>query len=188
MQHYSMTAAELDALVALFYPDPSLLGEFQWIHQDALPPLSRKLLAHDQHMTVTVESFHRDEVDVEALAINNADSSQYRRKIVLRRRRDRQPVLFGIVRMDLTVMEPSVADEIRQLGKPLGSILIAHNVLRSVELVALWEVVAGNDLAEILNVAAGTVLFGRTARIYCNGEPAIELLEIVTSDDSPKTN
>jgi hypothetical protein len=31
----------------------------------------------------------------------------------------------------------------------------------------------------LLGVPEGTTTFGRTAMIHCNGEPAVELLEIV---------
>jgi hypothetical protein len=58
-------------------------------------------------------------------------------------------------------------------------VLIQHNVFRQVELIALWKVTAGAELARLLEIAPGTTTYGRTARIFCDGEPAIELLEIV---------
>ena len=43
----------------------------------------------------------------------------------------------------------------------------------------------GEDLAAIFGVTPGSVTYGRTALIYCNGKPAVELLEIVAPADSP---
>jgi len=63
----------------------------------------------------------------------------------------------------------------------LGRILVQHNVLRNVELVGLWEIRAGRELAAFLGVPRETTVYGRTALIHCNGEPAVELLEIVTA-------
>jgi hypothetical protein len=63
--------------------------------------------------------------------------------------------------------------------KPLGRVLIEHQVLREVELLELWQVFCGPVLSELFSVSQDTVTYGRTAMIHCNGEPAIELLEIV---------
>ena len=66
--------------------------------------------------------------------------------------------------------------------------LIDHNVLREVQFDALWRVQPGPDLCRLFGLSAQPAgkntepqtVYGRTALIYCNGEPAIELLEIVT--------
>ena len=63
---------------------------------------------------------------------------------------------------------------------PLGRVLIDHNVLREVQLSSLWKLQPGEELRRILNTSEGQLIYGRTALIYCNGEPAVELLEIVT--------
>jgi hypothetical protein len=34
-------------------------------------------------------------------------------------------------------------------------------------------------LATLLGIATSSTIYGRTALIYCDGEPAVELLEIV---------
>jgi hypothetical protein len=43
----------------------------------------------------------------------------------------------------------------------------------------LYQVSCGPRLAEFFGVQQGDYTFGRTALIYCDREPAIELLEIV---------
>ena len=65
---------------------------------------------------------------------------------------------------------------------PLGRVLINHGVLRRVELSQLWKVVPGVDLCSLFKLDQAVDTYGRTAIIYCDGEPAIELLEIVAPE------
>jgi phenylpyruvate tautomerase PptA (4-oxalocrotonate tautomerase family) len=69
-----------------------------------------------------------------------------------------------------------------QRQAPLGRVLIQHNVLREVQLTSLWRINPAEELRNLLDLPAGQIIYGRTALIYCNGEPAVELLEIVTPD------
>lgn len=169
---------DLDELVSLFYDDPARLGEFQEVQAADLPAAERKLLAHDEHMTVTVESFHGSLVDVKVLA-TQTELPHYSRMIVLRRQSDGRVVLFGLVRLNLDLLDAAVREEILSQRTPLGRVLIEHDVLRAVELVSLWRITVGPDLARYLGVPEGTVAYGRTALIHCNADPAVELLEIV---------
>jgi chorismate-pyruvate lyase len=169
---------ELDALVDLFYAERAALGEFQEVAEAQLPAVAQRLLAHDQHMTVTVEDFHACPVSVEVLQ-TNITATHYSRKIVLRRQTDDAIVLFGLVRLNLSVLSPDVRAEIESQLTPLGHILIAHNVLRTVRLLSLWQVAPAEELRGLLALAPSTFCYGRTALIYCDGVPAVELLEIV---------
>jgi chorismate-pyruvate lyase len=169
---------DLDDLVSIFYSDPAELGEFEPVEPDEMPPSSRDRLAHDDHMTVTVESHHGSPVDVEVLDCR-IELPYYSRKIVLHRQTDGKVVQFGIVRLDFRFLDDQVQQEILAQDAPLGRILIEHNVLRKVELVGLWKIRAGRDLAGFLGVSPETTVYGRTALIHCNDEPAVELLEIV---------
>jgi hypothetical protein len=58
-------------------------------------------------------------------------------------------------------------------------VLIDHNVLREVQLASLYRVVPGPDLCQLFGLPASLATYGRTAFIYCDGFPAVELLEIV---------
>ena len=73
-----------------------------------------------------------------------------------------------------------VRREIESRQTPLGRVLINHNVLRQVELVQLWRIMPGPDLRTQLAIPADVpTVYGRTALIHCNGQPAVELLEVV---------
>jgi chorismate-pyruvate lyase len=171
--------AELSALVGLFYQSPAELATFEQTAAEKLPDIYRRLLAHEHHMTVTVEEFHRSHVNVQVLEAKPSGNS-YSRRILLSRQTDGGVVQFGIVRLNWDYFSPAVRHEIENQQAPLGRILIAHNVLRQIELVGLWRVQAGPDLARLFGMSPGDITYGRTAIIHCNGEPAVELLEIVT--------
>lgn len=170
---------ELDALVQLFYDDSSRLGEFAPAGFGSLPAPYGALLDHDEHMTVTVERFHGCPVDVEALE-RQATPTHYSRKILLRRSTDGVVVQFGLVRLTKSALSPAVLAEIESERTPLGRVLIENGVLRNVLLVSLWKIEPGVELRSLFDIGPETTCYGRSAFIYCDGLPAVELLEIVT--------
>ena len=172
-------APDLDTLLHLFYQDTAEFGVVEAISADDMPTVARKLLDHEHHMTVTVEDHHHCEVDVQVLETLFTGQA-YSRKILLTKQTDRTVVQFGIVRLNFEFLATHIQQEIQAENTPLGRILINHNVLRRGELSQLWEIQAGQDLAELFRITPGITVYGRTAWIYCNGEPAIELLEVVT--------
>ena len=169
---------ELDTLVSIFYDGLTPLGAFREITSEEMPESPRRLLAHNHHMTVTVEEFHQSPVDVRVIETDGTDDA-YSRKIELTRTSDHEVVQFGIVRLDLTVLDDPVRKEIESQTIPLGRVLINHNVLREVKLQHLFRIRAGEVLSNSFGVNRDEDVFGRTAMIWCNGSPAIELLEIV---------
>lgn len=174
---------ELDDLIALFYRSHEELGKFTRCAADECPAEYQAMLAHESHMTVTVERRHQCEVDVEVLDSRTTET-HYLRKIILRRKSDRRVVQFGIVRLATAALQPAVRDEIMAQKIPLGRVLINHDVLRHVHLSGLWKVVCGAELAAMFVVEPGRVSYGRTALIFCDGEPAVELLEVVAPENS----
>jgi chorismate-pyruvate lyase len=172
---------ELSLLISLFYQQPEHLGKFREVSIDDVPQACAQLLAHNHHMTVTVERFHGGAVDLKVLA-SKLEGERYWRKIVLTRQSDGHVVMFGIVRLNLGVLAPRVRTEVESMKTPLGRILIDNHVWRVVKLLNLYEIEPGEDLRRSMNLNRGQICFGRTALIYCDGAPAIELLEIVAGD------
>lgn len=170
---------ELTALAELFYPSVDALAEFVEVSEDELPATPRELLWHDAHMTVTVEAHHNSPVNVRVLDTHTTPT-HYSRRILLTRESDGRVVQFGIVRLNSTFLGDDVREEIESQRTPLGRILIEHNVLRDVRLLSLWRIEPGSDLMDAFGLSTHETCYGRTAFIYCNGLPAVELLEIVT--------
>ena len=154
----------------------SQLCDFESVTSVA-PPYDR-LLDHCKHMTVTIESHYGQQVDVQVHRCQRRDN-WYAREITLVTQESKRIVQYGIVRLDVSALDKEVWEQIESESIPLGRVLIEHNVLREVQLCGLWKIHAGPSLAALLHVATGEVLYGRTALIYCDGAPAIELLEIV---------
>jgi chorismate-pyruvate lyase len=178
MNQASDSMPDLNDLVSLFYDDSSQLGVFDEVAAEEMPEVYRGLLAHEEHMTVTVEAFHHSPVDVVVLATKVA-SPHYSRKILLNRESDAGVVQFGIVRLNTDYVDAEVRREIESQQIPLGRVLINHNVLRQVQLTSLWRIKPGPDLCKLFGLEKMVETYGRTALIYCNGEPAVELIEIV---------
>jgi hypothetical protein len=170
---------ELEELAALF-PEPAgavLYLSAEHVAKEATPEPYHHMLVHEHHMTISMEEWHVCRVDVDVLA-SRFENGLYLRKIVLRKSGTDQPVQFGYVRFNLDLVTPGVRAEILEEKVPLGRVLIQHNVFRHVDLGAILRFTAGTRLAEYLKMPVGGITYGRLATIFCNGIPAIDLLEI----------
>jgi chorismate-pyruvate lyase len=174
--------AELNALIRLFYPDPAQVARFEAVRAAGMPAPYRRLLHHEHHMTVTVERFYGEPVNVHVVE-SHEDGRRYWRQILLARQSDDYVVQFGIVRLELSCLDSPVRRAIEARAAPLGRILIEHHVMREVQLLAVWRVNMGPALKRLMPARVADVTYGRTALIHCNGEPAVELLEIVAPVD-----
>ncbi len=162
-------------LLALFYSDENVPCELSPAAA-AMPGGYRTLLDHEKHMTVTVEAFYDDLVDVKVLAVES-DENYYARKILLTKKSDGKVVQFGVVRLNRNLIPPAALAEIESQRTPLGRVLIEQNVMREVKLDALWHVTPDTELKELFGSDLPT--YGRSARLHVNSESAVELLEIV---------
>ena len=170
---------ELKALVNLFYLSFDELAEFEEVTEDELSETARQLLWHDEHMTVTLEAHHGCPVDLHVLN-THVTPTHYSRRILLTRQSDGEVVQFGIARLSFGFLGTDIRQQIESQEAPLGHILIEHNVLRHVRPLSLWKITAGPDLRKLFGLTDAETCYGRTALIYCNGLPAVELLEVVT--------
>lgn len=173
---------DVAGLAELFYPTVDSLGEFVEVDSMAMPEAYRVLLAHEHHMTVTVEAHHGCPVDVLVFE-EHAGEAVYARKILLTRTSDGRVVQFGIVRIHWRYVSAAVRHDIETQATPLGRILIAHDVMRRIHVASLYRVAPSDHLADMMRLAEPRVTYGRTAMIYCDDQPAIELLEIVAPED-----
>ena len=178
----SVGEVHLEELLDEFYCDPASHGQLgTFAKASDIPEPFNRLLNHNKHMTVTVEAFHGESVSVNVHR-HHVRENWYSREITLVTDETKRIVQYGIVRLNISALAPPVWHQIESQDMPLGRVLIEHNVLREVQLCQLWCVQAGPCLAEKMHRVIGQTFYGRTALIYCDGEPAIELLEIVTGN------
>jgi hypothetical protein len=177
-----MSADVSPDLAELFaqFPPAADLPTHQKIPAEDVPPPFHGLLCHEEHMTVTVEAYHGDLVDVRVLA-RRLQPPYYSRKIVLPLRRSGRVVLFGIVRVNLDYCAPPVREQILAERTPFGRVLIEHNVLRRIEPTAYLRLKPGPAQLAWFGLQEPAPLYGRLAIIHCDDQPAVELLEVVVA-------
>jgi hypothetical protein len=170
--------ADALTLVDLF-PSFALRPRMELVASAEVPPPYRDLLVHNHHMTVTVEAFHHDRVNVRILERSQTDDC-YARRILLTKQSDDTVVQFGIARIRLQYCSEPVRGAILEGKTPLGRILIENNVLREIVPMAFLRVMPGPAIAEWFGPQLGLVVtYGRLGAIHCDEKPAIEVLEIV---------
>ncbi len=174
---------DLQTLLNLFPPADYIQG-WQLVSADQVPEPYKTLLVHEHHMTVTVEAHHGSLVDVRILARRHEGDS-YARKILLALQSTGKIVQFGIVRVHLEYCTVLVREAIIAGKTPLGRILIEHDVLRRIEPTAFLQITPGAEMMRWFGVAKTPPTYGRLALIHCDGQPAIELLEIVALGSPP---
>jgi chorismate-pyruvate lyase len=168
---------ELLALTSLFPAEEPLFLKAEHIPSAVTPEPYKSMLVHDHHMTVAMETYHNCTVEVQVLA-QQRDGNLYTREILLLKQGTDTVVQYGLVRFNLSYVTSEVRDEILAQQTPLGRILINHNVLRHIDLGAILEITAGPRLARHFRMPVGGVTYGRMATIFCNRQPAVDLLEI----------
>lgn len=150
------------------------------VQPDQITHPEDQLLVHHDHMTEVLERHFGSPVDVKVLD-EVWDGELYTRKIALAPRHQPGKVVeWGIARLDLRYLSEPVKAEILDKKLPLGAVLIKHNVLRRVK--PRWFIRFPDDgptLKLFGELPHRGPLYGRIGTIYCDGEPAIEVLEIV---------
>jgi hypothetical protein len=153
---------------------------FAVVQPNEIPHPADELLVHHEHMTGVLERRYGRPVDLHVLDERLA-GDVYTRKIYLTPAGGGPVVEWGIMRLDLRFVSDAVRDEVLARRTPLGAILINHNVHRRVKPRWFLRFPGGGPLLRFFGERGGEPMYGRIGTIYCDEDPAIELLEIVTS-------
>ena len=160
-----------------FFEDRSWVSSCEAVEADDIPQPARELLVHHKHMTATLKAHHGQDVELQVLA-DRLEGDQYTRKIILTLPGRSGVVEFGIVRLDLRFTDEEVRAAILGRAAPLGAILIGHRVLTKVT--PKWYLRFPADCPVMTYFGQPPVeAYGRLAMIQCNGDAAVELLEVV---------
>lgn len=177
----------LERLVSLFPENEFQSGDFEFILPGEVPTPYDCLLVHDHHMTVNLEAYHGEPVALHVLQVHDEDPI-YARKLYLTAGEHGPVVMAGIMQVWLQHLRPRVRERITGAKTPLGRILVEHRVLRHLQPMAFFSVRPRDQLARIFGCPAiDSVTYGRLAMIFCDGEPAVEVLEIA-APTSPWSN
>jgi chorismate-pyruvate lyase len=174
-------AALLD-LCRTFAPD-DFRPECVVVHPDGIPHPADHLLVHHEHMTIVLEKHHGRPVDVHVLE-ERLTGDTYIRKISLTPVGSDKVVEWGIVRLNFRYMSAQVRDEILAKKLPLGAILIKHKVHRRIKPRYFLRFPEHGQVLNLFTPNYGQAAWGRLGTIFCDDEPAIELLEIAVNTDA----
>lgn len=161
--------------------DADLPAACALISPEQVPPPYDQLLVHREHMTTTLGGFFGQAVKLGVLR-QRTDDRIYAREITLTLPSDGRVVEYGIARIHLDAVPPSARDEILTQQTPLGDILIARNMLRTITPRWFLRLNPTDTLERILG-AEVRAAYGRIGVIELSGRTAIELLEIVLNAD-----
>ncbi len=173
----------VESLYAAF-PDAADRPDFEPLPPADMPEPYRGLLVHIHHMTVTVEAFYGQLVNVRVLDART-DGGTYCRKIVLTLRETGEVVQFGLVRVHLDALSDAVREEILGGQTPLGRVLIQNDVLRHIEPGGYYRVTPCRQLCDWFALAAPATCYGRLGTIFANHRRAVEVIEILAPVPPP---
>lgn len=180
---FTEPGAALDYLGGKFF-GPQLIAEARVVSPAEVPEPFKSLLVHNNHMTTSLEAFHGAPVRLEVIE-QRLDGEIYQRKILLTIAPNRV-VEVGVVRILLQLVPPAAREEILKQERPLGDILIRHDVLRSIEPRWFFRFDGPPALLSAFDRPLEGPVYGRVGIIHCNGEPAIELLEVISGKTEPR--
>ena len=160
------------------FPDQDDMPEVRAVSSELIPAPYRSLLVHTSHMTVTVEKYFQESVDIDVLSVVETDDA-YARKILLKLQSSGKVVQFGIVHIDLKVLAEPVREQILSKRTPLGRVLIENDVLRDVRPTGFFQVTPSPKMCEWFGLSEPTPTYGRLGVIYTDNNPAIQVAEIL---------
>ena len=169
----------LSEMISGFADHASVLHDFSEVTPERMPEKYRSLLVHDRHMTHALRDHHGCKVDLYVMEKHHV-GDLYSRKIFLTRINTVYTVELGLVRLDLRYVAPEVRADIIAAQLPLGAVLTRHNVLRQIQPRWFLHFPASSSVLTWFGSRDKTETYGRLGTIHCNGEPAVEVLEIVT--------
>eukprot|EP01112_Ceratiomyxa_fruticulosa_P023561 TRINITY_DN905_c0_g1_i1.p1 TRINITY_DN905_c0_g1~~TRINITY_DN905_c0_g1_i1.p1 ORF type:complete len:191 (-),score=46.31 TRINITY_DN905_c0_g1_i1:153-725(-) len=176
---------------SFFHGDVTTSG-FEEMEIDEVPSPFRELLCHNAHMTLTLEKHYHQPMILQVLNTLHMKDS-YTRTITLNIPNTQPdtatpyyPVQFALMRINLKYFSDQFKTDVISAKIPLGRILQDHKIIRQVKFHKVFKFSKGidfsSDLTTELEKHIALPTFGRQATIFCDNNPAIELLEVLNGD------
>ncbi len=156
------------------------------------PPLTRfqrMLMGADGTVTHILEAYADEPIEVvklhqgvEGAAVVDAhlrlaaDDEVLRRRVVLRGRRSRRPLLYAEASVALSRVEPTLLDGLVGTDKPIG-LLLAENRTETFREVLVIDREPAGAVGTHFGIGPADELLFRTYRILTRGEPIIVITE-----------
>ena len=160
-----------------FFDDLAFVERSELIEPADLPPDAGRLLVHREHMTSVLRDHFGAPLQLSVLQ-QRSDADEYSRKILLSVAGSERVAELGIVRLSMGYLPAPVRAEILAGSTPLGDILARHNILRRIS--PRWYFrFASDSPVGVLFGKSENPAYGRVGTIFCDEEPAIDVLEVV---------
>jgi len=150
-----------------------------------MPQPYRDLLVHQGDMTPALERFHKATIHLQVRSARiNAGTPEnpktYLREVVLLLDGSETPVEYGAIIIHLNRFSPEARKEIVEGRRPLGTIMREQNVTHLSRPRAFLRIEADAHIANALNVAPGSILYGRRNRLLTlEGHALADIVEIL---------
>ena len=149
------------------------------IEGQAVPEPYKSLLVHQNDMTPTLEQFHGRDIHLQVLSRRHKDGAYYREVVLLLNGTD-QPVEFGAIKINVSLLPPAVREQILQERVPLGHILAECKVPHASRPSAFIRVASDNFINDVLKLSGANVLYGRRNTLFNpQNLPLAEIVEIL---------
>lgn len=137
----------------------------EFIAAEALPEPYRRLLAHENDMTPTLEAFHGQSLTLNVIYRRLSDD-ELLRQVVLVGEESGRKVEFGAIRIFLNRFGAEARRRIEECHLPLGSILAHFAIPHTDRPSAFFRVTADERICRALGTTGESALYGRCNTIY----------------------
>jgi len=155
------------------------------LSDEQLPSPYKSLLAHSADMTPTLEAFYRQPLGLEVLNRELYEDT-YRREVVLTVARERQPVLYGAIRIFLSHLPEAARRRALEECHPLGRILRDEAIPHMSWPQAFFSVEPDSHMVAVLRLTQNRSLYGRR-NVQVDGSRRLlaEVIEILAPAETP---
>jgi chorismate-pyruvate lyase len=136
----------------------------EFIDAGELPSPYRQLLAHDNDMTPTLETFHGESTILKVICRRRIEDTLLR-QVVLVTEQTGRPVEFGAIRIFLDRFDPDSLRFIVDCRRPLGAIMSNRAIPHIDRPSAFFRLVADDCICDALGLSGTNELYGRCNRI-----------------------
>jgi hypothetical protein len=172
---------------ALAFPPPPCRA----VSPAEMPRRFHGLLVNRRHMTATLAHHYAAPMRLAVLASRQRDNT-YTRLIQLVPQGFSTPVEHALISVELNLLPAPTAREILQGERPVGDVLVRHAIHTRIAPRWFFEVnprlprlrlSTAAPAAAWTGIGDGHPCFGRVAHLFCDSEPAIRVLEIISGVD-----
>lgn len=166
-------------LLTDFRADSSPAPQDRSVALSDVPAALRVLLGQQDGMTAALER-HWGEPMVLHVRRTTEVGQRLCREVVLAGASRGRPAEIGYIDIRLAALPPALAEEVRAAGRPFGALLASVGIIFRSSPQRFFQIAAGDDLADALQVPPQTLLYGRETRLTdAAGHLLAEAVEIL---------